>query len=623
MYKVRIKKACGGKTHMQDGGISEQPMEPSTSMGAVPREEANIEVEKGESAYGDINGDSYAELMFFGGKRHHSGGTPVNVPPGTFIFSDTKELKIKDKDLLEKFFNIKSPSKKGYTPAEITKQYKDFNKHMEVLKNPDSDQIATGTAYQMINNIQDKLGALALIQESMKGFPDGIPSFAESAMAGLGIDPAQLAQQMAPQQEQPQQGGVPMAKKGGLYKAQNGLNGVVGRNITPYVDDSDSYSTEHSFDDEYLKPWKRRYREYYNQDATTYEDLQEFIDIYQEQKKKLADAAKAEEDAKQANIKASSKYPWTNPYGQTYHGEGLGGDNTEEWKQMMEYDGSDYPEGWLAKSKLYTKAGTPYVIGKEGAEGIWEDFLEAYEFTSDDWNENVKRVQDMQTMLESIDVPNSLGMFAWGDQDKLQDLSTILGQRLDAAQEQHDKQPKIDQSALAMQNAKKYAALLRYDANYGITAKAKDKSQKMQMLAEAQGIEDYFKKHPNPYWQTKQTGSARGVTYTQTTDHYWTDFTNGLLYGSEVNQYAKDLGLNIDEVATDPIEAKENAKKMMIPKTPYSLQWDKIGSWKDFPVPSATKPASTTTGTSDGNTGTNYVTPEQDSIIGTLPVAEW
>jgi hypothetical protein len=209
MYKVRIKKKCGGKTHMAEGGTSEMMPHISTSMGAVPREEANIEVEKGESAFGDINGDSFAELMFFGGKRHHSGGTPVNVPPGTFIFSDTKKLKIKDPELLTKFFNIKNPRKKGYTPAEISYQYKDFNKYMDTLKKgDDADQIKIGTATEMVDNIKNKLGALALIQESMKGFPDGIPSFAESAVAALGIDPQEIISKTQPQQPaqgQPQQ----------------------------------------------------------------------------------------------------------------------------------------------------------------------------------------------------------------------------------------------------------------------------------------------------------------------------------------------------------------------------------------------------------------------------------
>ena len=199
MYKVKIKKACMecGGTY-QEGGASKENMKINSHMGPIKREEANIEVEKGESAFGDINGDSYAELMFFGGKRHHSGGTPVSVPPGTFIFSDTKKLKIKDADLLEKFFNIKNPKKSGYTPAEISKQYKNFNEYLETLKDPDSDNVKIATAYEMVGSITTKLGALALIQEAMKGFPDGVPSFAESAMGMLGLNPEELAESMSP-----------------------------------------------------------------------------------------------------------------------------------------------------------------------------------------------------------------------------------------------------------------------------------------------------------------------------------------------------------------------------------------------------------------------------------------
>tara|TARA_R100000951_G_scaffold114597_1_gene119881 strand:+ start:899 stop:2731 length:1833 start_codon:yes stop_codon:yes gene_type:complete len=247
MYKVKIKKACGGTyKKMEEGGYSNEPLEPSNFMGPVPVEEANIEVEKGESAFGDINGDTFAELMFFGGKRHHSGGTPVSVPPGTFIFSDTAKLRIKDPEILEKFFNIKNPRKKGYTPAEISKQYKDFNKHIEEVKSGEGDDIKVTTSAVMVDNITNKLGALALIQESMKGFPDGIPSFAESVMGTLGLDPNELVQMMAQQEgtpvnEQMQQEQMmaqqqdprgesmqvdmpqeQMMKKGGMYKYQTG-----------------------------------------------------------------------------------------------------------------------------------------------------------------------------------------------------------------------------------------------------------------------------------------------------------------------------------------------------------------------------------------------------------------
>ena len=69
--------------------------------------------------------------MFFGGKRHHSGGTPVSVPPGTFIFSDTKKLKIKDADILEKFFNIKNPKKSGYTAITVIYSGSDATKRCD------------------------------------------------------------------------------------------------------------------------------------------------------------------------------------------------------------------------------------------------------------------------------------------------------------------------------------------------------------------------------------------------------------------------------------------------------------------------------------------------------------
>ena len=90
-------------------------------MGAVPREEANIEVEGGETVIGDINLDGYLEHMSFVGKRHSEGGVPVNIPDGSFIFSDTKKLRIKDKELLKNVFGL-SAKKGGYTPAEIAKK---------------------------------------------------------------------------------------------------------------------------------------------------------------------------------------------------------------------------------------------------------------------------------------------------------------------------------------------------------------------------------------------------------------------------------------------------------------------------------------------------------------------
>ena len=153
----------------------------SNTIKEVPREEANIEAEGGETVYGDLDGDGGLEHSKIVGKRHTQGGVPLKVPEGSFIFSDTKKMKIKDPEVLKAFgLNAKSG---GYTPAEIAKRY-DINKYKAVLEDQYADDMSKATAQLMIKNYQKKLGMLAVIQEAMKGFPQGIPEVAESVMKG-------------------------------------------------------------------------------------------------------------------------------------------------------------------------------------------------------------------------------------------------------------------------------------------------------------------------------------------------------------------------------------------------------------------------------------------------------
>jgi hypothetical protein len=137
---------------------------------------------KGETAFGDINGDGFTEHMLIGGKRHSKGGTPLNLPDGTFIFSDTAAMKINDLEILAKF-GKKSGS---FTPAELAKPY-DINKYRTILEDPNSDKVDKKSAELMIKNINLKLGALALAQEAKKGFPQGIPEVAQPYMQQMGI----------------------------------------------------------------------------------------------------------------------------------------------------------------------------------------------------------------------------------------------------------------------------------------------------------------------------------------------------------------------------------------------------------------------------------------------------
>jgi hypothetical protein len=150
----------------------------SNTLTGVPRYMANIEAEGGETVYGDLNGDGGMEHMKISGPRHSQGGVPLNVPEGSFVFSDTKKMKIKDPAILAKFG--KSMQKGGMTPAKIAKQY-DINKYKAILEDPYADPLAKATAQLMIKNNEQKLGELAMVQEGMKGFPGGVPNVAVQA----------------------------------------------------------------------------------------------------------------------------------------------------------------------------------------------------------------------------------------------------------------------------------------------------------------------------------------------------------------------------------------------------------------------------------------------------------
>lgn len=193
--KIKIKQlpnmAYGGKVFNQvapnalPDHVDEAPLKVKDTLKPVAREGANIEAEKGETAF-YVDVDGLPAHYKIGGKRHSQGGTPLNVPDDTFIFSDTRAMLIKDKDLLAQFSESKSK-----TPAEIAAKY-DINKYRQVLSNKSADDIQKSTAERMIKNNTLILGKLALIQESMKGFPQGIPLIAQPYMVVNNIEPGDI-----------------------------------------------------------------------------------------------------------------------------------------------------------------------------------------------------------------------------------------------------------------------------------------------------------------------------------------------------------------------------------------------------------------------------------------------
>jgi hypothetical protein len=196
--KVRIKKVPQARTGYQVQGslandvpamggadynayIGKPSLKASKYMTAVPREEANLEAEGGETVYGDINGDGMPEHKTIKGPRHSGGGVPLNLPDDTFIYSDFRGMNIKEPEFLQ-MFGKGSKGKKSYTPAALAKQY-DIEKYRKILQDPDSDAIDRKTAELMIKNYQSKLAALALVQEGKKGFPQGMPAVAKPMTA--------------------------------------------------------------------------------------------------------------------------------------------------------------------------------------------------------------------------------------------------------------------------------------------------------------------------------------------------------------------------------------------------------------------------------------------------------
>lgn len=218
------------------------------NLGPVARDKANIEAEKGETILTSMGDDAWSKSIpktfIIGGKKHHSGGTPLNVPEGSFIFSD--HLKEKNQEILKMLG--KAAKKSGYTYAELSKPFM-LNDDIKLLLDPDSDKITRETAQMNIQNKIDKLGLISLLQESSKGFENdegeidipsvGIP-YAEKLNLDIekAIDPfleaikapvqeqaynQEMQAQMPPMQGMPEVSQMGM-RKGGLVKYAKGGN---------------------------------------------------------------------------------------------------------------------------------------------------------------------------------------------------------------------------------------------------------------------------------------------------------------------------------------------------------------------------------------------------------------
>lgn len=163
------------------GGATNNTLQP------ISRENANLEAEKNETALTDLDNDGSFELYNIGGKRHTEGGTPLNLPEQSFVFSDTRKMLLSTEELKE----LGITSKKKMTPAAASKKFP-LNKYIEILNNENSDKIAIDTAEEMINKNKIKLSQISFMQESKKDFSDGLPLAAYPFLVSRGIDPQEF-----------------------------------------------------------------------------------------------------------------------------------------------------------------------------------------------------------------------------------------------------------------------------------------------------------------------------------------------------------------------------------------------------------------------------------------------
>ena len=156
------------------------------SLSSVPRDEANIEAEGGETVLTDLNGDGRFGLYDIVGPRHSSGGVPMYLPPQSFVYSDFNQLKMDKSQAAE----LGVETRKKMTPAKLSKKF-DLNEYYGKLKDPYADSIQRDSAELMMDKNKMKLSQLAFMQEAMKSFEDGVPYSSYPYLMKQGIDPIQ------------------------------------------------------------------------------------------------------------------------------------------------------------------------------------------------------------------------------------------------------------------------------------------------------------------------------------------------------------------------------------------------------------------------------------------------
>ena len=160
------------------------------SLSSVPRDNANIEAEGGETVLTDLNSDGDFGLYNITGPRHSKGGVPMFLPEQSFIFSDTPKLKFGKEEMEE--FGVTGDKK---TPASISKKFQ-LNDFYGELDSQYADLISSTSAELMLKKNMSDLSKLAFMQEAKKGFEDGVPLASHPYLLSVGVDPLEFTAKM-------------------------------------------------------------------------------------------------------------------------------------------------------------------------------------------------------------------------------------------------------------------------------------------------------------------------------------------------------------------------------------------------------------------------------------------
>jgi len=167
------------------------------SLSSVPRDMANLEAEGGETVLTDLNNDGNFGLYDIKGPRHSQGGVPMFLPEQSFVYSDTKEMKMKGSELAE--FGIES--KKSITPADISRRYQ-LNKFYGAIDDEFADEMQVKSAELMLDKNKMGLSKLAFNQEMKKQFEDGVPLASHPYLLSIGEDPIAFTARVEDMNEQ-------------------------------------------------------------------------------------------------------------------------------------------------------------------------------------------------------------------------------------------------------------------------------------------------------------------------------------------------------------------------------------------------------------------------------------